>query len=100
MSLDVEAYLRHYSTEFSTTKYNLDSWKTYKRNVALGKSFIKVKTAPTDIFIYPDEKSTGVLVVVNFRQTYKSNNFNAVSRKQQFWRQEQDGEWRIVYEGA
>ena len=100
MSLDVDAYLRHYSKDFSTRKHDFDSWQSYKRNVALGKSFIEVKTAQTDLFVYPDEKVAGALVVINFRQTYSSNNFNSVSRKQQFWRQELDGEWRIVYEGV
>ncbi len=100
VSLDVDAYLRHYSLTFSTHKHSFDSWQKYKRNVALGKSFIDVDTAQTEMFVYPDEKSNGSLVVINFMQTYNSNNFNSTSHKQQFWRQELDGEWRIVYEGA
>lgn len=102
MSLDVDAYLQNYSAEFSTQKHNFNSWQTYKRRVALGKSFVDVKAAPTDIFVYPDpdKKSAGALVVINFQQSYSSNNFKSVTRKPQFWRQEQDGEWRIVYEGA
>jgi murein L,D-transpeptidase YafK len=99
-SLDVDAYLRHYSKDFSTRKHNYDSWQSHKRRVALGKSFIEVNTTGTDFFVYPDENVAGTLVVVNFRQSYNSNNFNSVSRKQQFWRQEQNGEWRIVYEGV
>ncbi|MEM7206762.1 MAG: L,D-transpeptidase family protein [Pseudomonadota bacterium] len=99
-SLNVDAYLAHYSGEFYTTKHNFDSWSQHKRLVAQGKSFIDVEADDVDIFRYPDPQRDDELVVVQFVQRYSSNNFNSTSRKQQFWRKESDGQWRIVYEGA
>ncbi len=100
MSLDVEAYLQHYSADFSTSKYTLKSWQTHKRKIAPGKSFIEVKTTQEDMFVYPDTNNKKPLIVIRFEQRYRSNNFSSVSHKQQFWRQENDGQWRIVYEGV
>ena len=100
MSLDVDAYLRHYSNDFKTSKDDYDSWQQHKRRVAHNKSFIDVKIENADMFVYPDPSSDEQLVVVSFVQDYNSNNFSSVSRKQQFWKKEVDGQWRIVYEGA
>ncbi|MEM7292996.1 MAG: L,D-transpeptidase family protein [Pseudomonadota bacterium] len=99
-ALDVDAYLSHYSTEFNNQKHDFASWSAHKRNVALGKTFVDVSADEVDVFLYPDSSSQKELIVVQFVQTYRSNNFNSVSRKQQFWQREIDGEWRIVYEGA
>lgn len=38
------------------------------------------------------------MVVVTFRQHYRSNNFNSQTHKRQYWRMEADGSWRIVAE--
>lgn len=100
MSMDVDAYLRHYSADFQTGKDNFASWGEHKRRVAAGKSFIDVKIANADMFVYPETSAEESLVVVSFVQDYNSNNFSSVSRKQQFWKKEADGNWRIIYEGA
>jgi hypothetical protein len=39
------------------------------------------------------------LVVVSFEQNYRSNNLENSMKKRQYWINE-DGHWRIVYEGA
>ena len=100
MSLDVDAYLQHYSANFSTYQHNFNSWQAYKRRIAAGKSFIRVETDRQDMFLYPDPAIDDPLIVINFQQIYSSSNFNALSNKQQFWRLEADGKWRIVYEGT
>ncbi len=48
------------------------------------------------ILRYPDQSD---MVIVSYEQDYRSNNFNSVSKKRQYWRKESDGRWRIVYEG-
>ena len=100
MSLDVDAYISHYSDDFSTPGHSLQSWTSHKRSVAARKSYINVKIDNRDMFVYPDEANDDKLVVISFEQQYSSNNFSSTSRKQQFWQQEPDGQWRIIYEGA
>ena len=40
------------------------------------------------------------LLVVTFRQDYKSDKVERKFVKRQYWRRQQDGTWRIVYEGS
>ena len=47
-------------------------------------------------FAYPGEPS---MAVVTFDQRYESDNYSGDSRKRQYWVEESEGNWRIVYEG-
>lgn len=95
-SRDAERYLSHYSTQFDNQEMNYRTWSQHKRRVNAQKQFINVALKDVTIFNYPgDEK----LRVVTFEQDYRSDNLTNVSRKQQFWRLEEDGSWRIIYEG-
>ncbi|HIF50874.1 MAG TPA: hypothetical protein EYQ42_05020 [Thiotrichaceae bacterium] len=96
-SRDVDSYLRHYSKEYSGLGKDYDSWVEYKRRVNPSKKFIKVKLSNTSMFLYPGEKQ---LMVVTFVQDYTSDNFQRKFTKRQYWHLEDDGKWRIVYEGA
>ncbi len=96
-SRDVNLYLRHYSKEYSGLGKNYKSWVEYKRRVNPSKKFIKVNITNTSMFLYPGEDQ---LMVVTFVQDYASDNFRRKFTKRQYWRMEDDGEWRIVYEGA
>ena len=49
------------------------------------------------MFLYPGEKQ---LMVVTFVQDYASDNFKRKFTKRQYWKMEEDGQWRIIYEGA
>jgi hypothetical protein len=62
------------------------------------KSFIKVDLVDTSIFVYPD--GTGHIMVVTFMQNYSSNSFKRAYRKRQYWKMEEDGNWRIIFEGS
>lgn len=95
-SLDNERYLRHYSKQFSANGQNFDTFTTQKRQVHAGKSSLKVKMSDISLFQYPGKEN---LIVVTFTQDYRSNNLNNVMRKRQYWQLE-NGQWRIVYEGA
>jgi len=95
-SLDTDKYLRHYSQSFSAAGQDYRSWAEQKRMVNAGKSRLKVKVANVSMFAYP---GNGNLAVVTFDQDYDSNNLKNQMRKRQYWKQE-NGEWRILYEGG
>jgi murein L,D-transpeptidase YafK len=96
-SRDVDLYLRHYSKEYSGLGKDYESWVEYKRRVNPSKKFIKVNITNTSMFLYPGEKQ---LLVVTFVQDYASDNFRRKFTKRQYWHMEDDGQWRIIYEGA
>lgn len=95
-SRDPERYLSHYSTSFDNQEMDYKAWTQYKRRVNTQKQFINVELKAVNVFNYPGDDK---LRVVIFEQDYHSDNLANVSRKQQFWRLEDDGTWRIIYEG-
>ncbi len=94
-SRDDKRYARHYSKTFRSGNMDYARWTRHKRRVAKQKSFINVGLDEISVFQYPGEPN---LIVVSFAQDYRSSNFSTQSRKRQYWRQEDDGVWRIVYE--
>lgn len=95
-SLDNERYLRHYSEKFSANGQDFSTFSTQKRLVHAGKSALKVSVSDISLFQYPGKEN---LMVVSFTQDYRSNNLNNVMKKRQYWQLE-NGQWRIIYEGA
>jgi len=95
-SLDVERYLDHYSKKFIGDGMNQAQWSTRKRLVAGGKSWIKLSAENISMLRNPGKDD---MVVVTFDQDYRSNNLSNVMKKRQYW-QKEDGQWKIVYEGA
>ena len=93
---DVERFLKHYSKKFQTRDTNFSQFSEQKRKVASGKEWIKVKVSNMSVFRSPGKDE---LVVVTFEQDYQSNNLSNQMKKRQYWIQE-DGHWKIVYEGA
>ena len=94
-SRDIERYLGHYAARFNSGEQDLAAWQAHKRNVNLGKTWVKVGLGRVSMFRYPRED----FVVVNFEQSYRSNNLSNVMRKQQYWIRD-GGQWKILYEGA
>lgn len=97
-SRDADLYLRHYSKDYQGLGKDYASWAEYKRRVNPSKAYIKVNLFDTSIFLYPN--GTDPILVVTFKQDYSSDNFQRVYRKRQYWRMEEDGNWRIIYEGS
>ncbi|GAC1620264.1 MAG: hypothetical protein NVS9B10_01810 [Nevskia sp.] len=94
--LDTSAYLGHYAADFQTDDgLNKTAFSEYKRRVNAGKKRVEIRISELSLFAYPGE--TG-LVVAKFQQDYKSDNFITSSRKDQYWRQQANGEWKIVRE--
>ncbi len=95
-SLDTDAYLRHYSSDFRTDSMDLAAWTAHKRRVNAYKSYIQVDVDDVGIYGYPGERE---LFLVTFEQRYRSNNFQGRKWKHQYWRREA-GDWRIVHESG
>lgn len=93
---DVDRYLSHYAAEFRFQKGGLVEWERDKRRIFAGKSWVKVELSDVSIMGVPGETD---LVQMDFIQNYSSNNLSSESRKRLYWRLE-DGQWRIVWEGA
>lgn len=94
-SRDPDRYLSHYSTDYYGLGKGYQDWVAYKRRVNTTKKYIKVGLTETTMFLYPN--GTNILVVT-FDQDYRSDNVQRKFRKRQYWKQEQDGTWRIFYE--
>lgn len=95
-SLDTGAYLSYYADDFvSATGMDKDAFAAYKREVNADKTRIDVSLEDVSIYRYPGEDD---LALISFLQRYSSNNFQAVSRKQQFWRKDPSSGWQIVHE--
>lgn len=97
-SRDVDLYLSHYSKDYEGLGKNYESWAKHKRRVNPSKRFIKVNLDNTSIFIYPN--GTAPIMVVTFIQNYSSDSFKRAYRKRQYWKMEEDGNWRIIFEGS
>lgn len=95
-SLDPDRYLENYSRSFRSKKMDYTRWSKHKRRVNKQKQFINVELENVSIFTYPDSQD---MRVVTFQQKYHSSNYRNTSYKQQYWKREGDGVWRIIYEG-
>lgn len=96
VALNTEAYLSFYGPDFHTDDgMNKTQFAEYKRRVNQGKKHVQVQLKDLDLFTYPGEQN---LVLAEFTQDYKSDNFAMSTRKEQYWRREADGQWKIVRE--
>lgn len=95
-SLDSDAYLDNYHTDFSDFKLDLDGWKEYKTRINNRKSRIDVEISDLSVFHYPGAED---LVSARFYQDYKSSNYNWSGWKELLWRKDELGQWKIVFEG-
>ncbi len=95
-SLDNERYLRHYSGKFAANDQDFSTFSAQKRQIHAGKTALKVTISGVSLFQYPGKES---LMVATFTQDYRSSNLNNIMKKRQYWQLE-NGQWRIIYEGA
>lgn len=95
---NTEGYLSYYSTQFvSNDGLDKQAFSQYKREVNASKTDIDIKLHDISIFRYPAEQE---MALITFTQRYSSNNFQAVSRKQQFWKKDTDAGWQILHESG
>ena len=98
-SLNMDAYLAHYSNAFEADGKDLREWASNKRRVNAGKTFVKVEIQNLAVFEYATGTNQTPLMMVTFDQEYKSSNNVSKMKKRQYWQRE-DGRWKIVFEGA
>lgn len=91
-----QRYISHYSKTYRDDERAYAEFDEYKARVNGSKSFIEVKLSDVSYFNYPNDPN---LMVVTFRQDYRSDNYAGESIKRQYWVQE-NGTWKIAYEGA
>lgn len=94
-AIDTKGYLDYYASDFTSAGLNKAAFSDYKYRVNSAKKRIEVAVRDLDLFSYPGEEN---LVLAQFTQDYDSDNFKVTSRKQQFWRKQADGSWKIVLE--
>jgi murein L,D-transpeptidase YafK len=93
-SLDANRYFAHYSDAFRSEGAGLEAWKSHKRRVAAGKTWVKVGVGDLSLFAYPGVKD---MIMVTFEQDYRSNNLSNRTLKRQYWMRE-GAQWRIIHE--
>ncbi len=92
---DTDHYLSFYADNFTTEQHARPHFAAHKRAVNAGKSWIEVELRDIAIFDYPGEPG---LRLVSFEQEYRSDSYQSVSHKRQYWRLQEDGSWRIERE--
>ncbi len=93
---DIDHYLSHYSSRFSSDTEALRHWSERKRQVLQDKQWVEVTVRNLSMLRYPGD---GEMVVVTFDEGYRSNNMNNSVKKRQYWVLEA-GKWKILYEGV
>jgi len=94
-SLDHERYSSHYSrTELDAFGRDFKAWDGHKRWVNRDKSWVQVQYDKLNVFNYPGEEN---LLLMQFEQTYRSNDLNVDAHKELYWRKYRD-RWQIVQE--
>lgn len=97
---DFNKYIGFYANEFWSGRYNYKSWRTRKRLVFSGKTNQKIILSNISIFKYPDNATDKKdMMVVNFHQDYRSNNFNTEVDKRLYFINQGDA-LKIYYEGS
>lgn len=95
---DLEAYLQNYAADFWTGSHDLDSWAAYKKRVFAGKTFQQIDLSDISLLNYPRAEDQPPMVVANFYQRYRSNNYNGDMRKRMYLVKRSSG-WQVLYEG-
>ncbi len=98
-SLNADAYLSHYHTNFRSGKYDLKGWKRYKERVNGNKKYIKVGLDDVTIIHDPTPWKSGEMVVVEFKQKYQSSNYSDTGKKRLYLtRSDKSQPWQILIE--
>ncbi len=94
-SKDTAAYLDFYGAEFTTEGMDRKAFVNHKERVNARKKFIDVQLSDISLYRYPGAGDQ--LMLAEFTQHYRSDNYALESRKQQFWKRDGAG-WKIFRE--
>lgn len=92
--MDTEGYLDFYSDQFSTAGMDKQEFSEHKRRVNADKKFVTIKVSDLSLFRYPGEP----MLLAEFTLDFRSDNYQFSARKEQYWRQDEQGEWKIFRE--
>lgn len=92
---DLDRFLKHYSSAFSSHGRDFETWAKNARQAYANARDIKINLSDLSIFSYPDEN----MLVATFKQDYQSDTAQLQKYKRQYWRREDNGDWKIIYEG-
>ncbi|MCK4690783.1 MAG: hypothetical protein KAT20_03185, partial [Desulfuromonadales bacterium] len=95
---DLENYLKMYDVGFWARGHDRESWQSYKKQVFAGKTYQKIDLSDISLLGYPRVADSRSMVVANFRQHYRSNNYNGEMKKRLYMVKEA-GAWKVLYEG-
>jgi len=96
-SLDMQKYFSFYDKEnFNFGKTSFNSWRQRKEAVSKHKKFVQVVLEVSGIYLYPGERD---MFKVDIKQFYYSNNYQGKADKTLFWKKDEKGKWKIIYEG-
>ena len=82
---------------FFSGKDNFDSWAERKKLIQAQKAEVSIELSEISFFDYPSTENE--IVLVDFKQDYKSPTINNKMNKRQYWINE-NNDWRIMYEGG
>ena len=88
-------FISQHSIKFQSKKHNFEDRVAHILRIIKNKTYINIKIENLNLFYYPENKD---LIYSYFLQRYESNNFKTTSKKELFWKKENDGNWRILYE--
>lgn len=98
-ALDTSSYLEFYHKKFRAGKRNLAAWKRYKQRVNANKSFAHIGISNLTLIRDANRWAEGEVVVAEFDQSYRSDNYQDVSRKRLYLaRLDEQSPWRILIE--
>ncbi|MGB0955548.1 MAG: L,D-transpeptidase family protein [Panacagrimonas sp.] len=94
IDLDTEGYLRIYADEFQIPGMDRQAFAEYRREVDRGKTFVEMKVRDLSLFNYPGED----MLVAKFTLDYRTDHYQTSSRREQYWRRDAQGDWKIIRE--
>ncbi|MDM8524080.1 L,D-transpeptidase family protein [Desulfococcaceae bacterium HSG8] len=90
-SKSIKRYKTYYASDFRSQGMNLREWLRHKKR--LNKKYRKIRVTRDDLSVKESKQRR----IVSFVQTYRSDNFKAVGKKQLVLKRE-NGKWKIYRE--
>ena len=95
-SHNIDRFLSNYSSDFDSQGKDFNAWAENARVAYADAGKIQIRLSNVSVFAYPHQK----LLVTTFHQEYRSENTRLDMFKRQYWKQDDQGRWKIVYEGS
>lgn len=93
-SRDTEALLGFYSQDLGDGSLSRTQFTPARARVASGIASAGIKLSELSLFQYPGEP----MLLADFKVDYTDEDHHFTSRKEQFWRKDASGQWRIFRE--